>query len=133
MTDLRNGIAHGVGTQRRRRGERASSGDVKVQLVALSSETGGGEREWHEAMQHVELVLLEVLLRAEAAVDDALEREPKVFREHGVDEGIDGGIAVAHPEENREQNLVDAVLAEGSNQIQREEWQPAEDKHSCGA
>jgi hypothetical protein len=76
-------------------------------------------------------MLLEVLLGAEAAINDALEREAEVLREHRINEGIDGAVAVAEPEQNGKQNFVDAVVAERANEVEREERQPAENEHSC--
>lgn len=67
-------------------------------------------------------------LPAETAHDDSLERLPEVTGEESVDERIDGRVAVAKPEENGEQCVVDAVIAEGPGEVHGEEGQPADDE-----
>lgn len=141
--------------ERRRGRERASSGNVQVQIISLCGEAGGGEGERHEPVKHVKFILFEILFRAEAAINDALKCKAEVLREHRVNERIDtestgnaflvscGGpstrlnrfhlrrIAITQPEQNGKQNLVDAIVTKGTNKVQREERQPAEYKHSC--
>lgn len=78
----------------------------------------------------MELILLEIFLGAEASVDDALEGEPEVLREHCINEWIYCRVAVAQPKQNGKQNLIDAVVAEWANEVKGEERQPAEYEHS---
>lgn len=74
--------------------------------------------------------LFESMTRAKAFAYDLLERESEVLREERIDHGIDGGVAVAQPEYDREQQRFDAVIAERSDQVHREEWQPTENEQS---
>lgn len=67
-------------------------------------------------------------LLAEAVADYLLEGETKVLAEEGVDAGIDGGVAVAQPEEYTEYRRMNAVRAKSSHEVHREERQPAEDE-----
>lgn len=67
---------------------------------------------------------------AEAAADDALERESEVLREERIDHGIHSGVAVAEPEDDREDGGIDAVTAEGPDHVDGEEGQPAEDEQT---
>lgn len=67
-------------------------------------------------------------LVAQAAADDALEREPEVVAEQRVQAGVDGRVAVAQPEEDREDQRVDALDAERAHHVHREERQPAQDE-----
>ena len=67
-------------------------------------------------------------LVAQAAADDALEGEPEVVAEQRVQAGVDGRVAVAQPEEDREDQRVDALDAERAHHVHREEGQPAQDE-----
>lgn len=67
-------------------------------------------------------------LLAEAVADDLLEGEAEVLAEEGVDAGIYRGVAVAQPEQDAEDRRVDAVRAERTHQVHREEGQPAHDE-----
>jgi len=72
----------------------------------------------------------DTLAGAEAATDDALEGEAKVLGEERIDHGIHRRVAVAQPEEDREEQRINAVLAEWPYNIHREERTPAEDEHA---
>lgn len=89
------------------------------------------------------MVVVVVLVRARAGLfqqvdlepppaqtphDDPLEGLPEVAREERVDERVDGGVAVAEPKEDREERIVDAVVAEGPDEVHGEEGQPADDE-----
>lgn len=67
---------------------------------------------------------------AEAPADDLFERKAKVFGKQRVDQRVDRRVAISEPEEHGEQQGVEAVLAEGAHQVDREERQPAEDEAS---
>jgi len=70
-----------------------------------------------------------LLPRAEAPADDPLEGEAEVLGEQGIDHGIHGRVAVAQPEEHREEQRIHAVLAEWPDDVHGEEGAPAEDEH----
>jgi len=65
---------------------------------------------------------------ANASAHYPLEGDPELVGEQGIDHRIDGRVAVAQPEEHREDRGLDAVLAEGPYQIHGEEGQPADDE-----
>lgn len=62
------------------------------------------------------------------APQQLLERVAEVLGAESVDERVDGRVAVAKPEEDREDPVGSTVSAEGSQQINGEEWTPAEDE-----
>lgn len=81
--------AHRARVERRGGCERASSGNVQVQIVSLCGEAGSGEGKRHKPVKHVKFILFEILFRAEAAINDALKCKAEVLRKHCVNERID--------------------------------------------
>ena len=71
------------------------------------------------AMSHVRLFGTQTLAQ------DLLEGEAKVSAEEGVDARVDGWVAVAQPEEDREQHGRDALRTKGPHHVHREERHPA--------
>jgi len=66
---------------------------------------------------------------AEAPADDPLEGKAEVLGEQGIDHGVHGRVAVAQPEEHREEQRIHAVLAEWPDDVHGEKGAPAEDEH----
>lgn len=62
---------------------------------------------------------------AQELAQDLLEGVPELPGEHGVDEGVDGRVAVAQPEDDGEGERGDAFVAEGRDQVHGEEGAPA--------
>lgn len=62
------------------------------------------------------------------ADDDLLECVPKVPRKERVDDGIYRRVAVAQPEQNREDDVGRAAVAKGAQQVHGKEGQPAHDE-----
>ena len=81
-----------------------------------------------EGHEHAATVGLVSDLLAEQPAEDLLESAAKFSREHGVDERVDGGVAVAQPEDGGEDERRNAVLAEGRDQVHGEEGKPADDE-----
>lgn len=108
---------HGVVQFGPGRGRQRSEGRRAVAVI-VGMLRGGG------LLQEVDLEALP----AEAPHDDPFEGLPEVTREESVDEGVDGRVAVPEPEEDREQGVVDAVIAEGPDEVHGEEGQPADDE-----
>lgn len=79
---------HRARVEGRRGCERASSGNVQVQIISLCSEAGSGERKRHEPVKHMKFILFEIFFRTEAAINDALECKSEVLRKHCVNEWI---------------------------------------------
>jgi hypothetical protein len=79
-------------------------------------------------MDHAKRCGIDVAAGTETLVDDFLEGEPEVSREEGVDDRIDGRVAVAQPEQDGKDQVRDAVLAERPHQVDGEEGQPTEDE-----
>jgi len=67
-------------------------------------------------------------LVAQAAADDALEGEAEVVAEERVQTGVDGRVAVTQPEEDREDQRVDALDAERAHHVHREKGQPTQNE-----
>lgn len=65
---------------------------------------------------------------AEELAENFLERIAELSREHRVDEGVDGGVAVAQPEDDGEGQGGDAFLTESSDKVHGEEGEPATDE-----
>ena len=64
-----------------------------------------------------------------AATQQPLERVPELRAKDGVDDGVERGVEVAQPEEQRHDELVEvAVLADGLQDGHDEEGQPAHDE-----
>lgn len=63
---------------------------------------------------------------AEAIADYPLECESEVLAEESVNARIYRGIAVTEPEQNAEDRRMDAVRAKRTDEVHREERQPAE-------
>ncbi len=65
---------------------------------------------------------------AQALADNLLEGEAEVPTEQGVDARINGGIAVAQPEEDGKEDRRDALRTERPYHVHREERHPANDE-----
>ena len=65
------------------------------------------------------------LFSAQALAQDLLKGEAEILAEECVDARVDGRVAVAQPEENREQDGRDALRTECAHHIHREEGHPA--------
>lgn len=106
-------------------------GAVGVAVVGVETTRVGALRRHFAARSQlaarvlVARVRLDGALVAQAAADDALEGEPEVVAEQRVQTGVDGRVAVAQPEEDREDQRVDALDAERAHHVHGEEWQPA--------
>ena len=68
------------------------------------------------------------LASSSPAEEQSRERAPEVPGTESVDERIDGRVAISEPEEQGEDFLGRAVVAEGAQQVDGEEGGPAEDE-----
>lgn len=77
------------------------------------------------------LLLLQVFVLA-VHVQDLLERPPEVHVAPGVYDRVDGRVEVAEPRDHVDEHLGrrTARLAEREEQVDDEEWQPADDEHA---
>ena len=61
--------------------------------------------------------------------EDFLEGETKVLVEEGVDDGVEGGVAIAHPHDHPDEGRVEvALLAQRLDEGHEEEGKPADDE-----
>ena len=65
---------------------------------------------------------------AKHLANDFLKSASKVSGKGGINEWIDGGVAVAEPEDDGEGERGDALLAEGRDEVHGEEGEPAADE-----
>lgn len=100
-------------------------------LRVVGVERGAAESRDH-ALRHHHLDARQVLgvraSRAQALAHDLLEREAEVAAEQRVDARIDRRVAVAEPEEHREQHGRDALRTERPHHVHGEERRPAHDE-----
>ena len=81
--------------------------------------------ECHKDASPVRLV---VDFSAKESAQDLLESSAKFSREHGVDERVNGGVAVPEPEDDGEDERGNALFTEGSHKVHGEEGEPAENE-----
>lgn len=67
---------------------------------------------------------------AAACRQDAFKRLPELRVEDGVDDRVEGRVAVAEPREYLEGDVRDAGLAEGRHDVDAEERHPAHEEHA---
>ena len=65
---------------------------------------------------------------ARTTTEDLLEGLSELRAEDRVDDGVEGGVEVSEPEEEAGDVSIDAVIAEGTDESQEEEREPADDK-----
>ena len=58
-----------------------------------------------------------VALHGGLAVEDLLEGLPELGAEHGVDDGVQGGVEVAHPQEEGDQVRVPLPVLEWMDKV----------------
>ena len=56
---------------------------------------------------------------------DLLKRLAELWAEHRVDDGVEGGVEVSEPQEEAEDMIIDAVIADGTDESHHEERKPA--------
>lgn len=83
--------------------------------------------ECHKDASPIRLV---VHFSAKESTQDLLESSAKFSREHGVNERVDGGVAVPEPEDDGENERGNAFFAERSHKVHGEEGKPAENETS---
>ena len=69
-----------------------------------------------------------IVFRTVATAQQLLEGLPKLRAEDRVDNGVEGGVEVAEPEEEAEDPGLDAALAERRDEGHDKEGEPAEDE-----
>ena len=62
------------------------------------------------------------------ATQDLLKRLPELWAEHRVDDGVEGRVEVSEPQEEAEDMIIDAVIADGTEESQHEERKPTYNK-----
>lgn len=79
--------------------------------------------------ENAPLIFVRAHLRpAECLANDFFECPSEVAGESGVDEGVDGRVAIAEPEDDAEYQLGYAICAKSSDQVHCEEGKPATDE-----
>ena len=67
---------------------------------------------------------------AQQLANDFLKSAPKVPGEGGVNEGVDGRVAVAEPKDDGKCHFGNAVIAESRDEVHGEKGEPTTDKTS---
>ena len=65
---------------------------------------------------------------AGSATENLLKRLPELRAKHCVYDGVEGGVEVSEPEEEAEDMVIDAVIADGAEKSQHEKRKPTYNK-----